>query len=56
MERLCLMMVGGGKMRLVGTMPGESGGLNTFETVTGDAFAIARPPMSDEQELVILAQ
>jgi hypothetical protein len=43
---MCLLMVEADKMRLVDTMPGESGELCTFETVTGDTFSIARPPMS----------
>ncbi len=52
---LALMMVEAGKARLVETVPGESGEVCTFKTVTGDTFSLARPPMSEEQEAGVIA-
>jgi hypothetical protein len=47
---MCLLMVESGKMRLVETIPGESGPYCIFETIAGDRFSVAKPPMDKETE------
>lgn len=51
---LCLMMVEAGKVRLVETVPGESGAICTFETVAGDIFSLPKPTLSQEQEAALI--
>ena len=51
---LCLMMVETGKMKLIGTIPGDSNQLCLFETAVGEQFSIPRPALSPEQEAGIL--
>ena len=51
-----LMMVEAGKMKLVTTTPGDEGAVCTFETVAGDVFSIAKPPLSEEQEMKLIEQ
>lgn len=53
---LCLMMVEAGRMRLVKTLPGESGGVCVFETVAGDVFSLNKPPISKEDEAALIEQ
>jgi hypothetical protein len=52
---LCLMMVEAGKMRLVGTVPGEASPICIFESTAGESFSVARPPMSQEEEAEVIA-
>jgi hypothetical protein len=47
---ICLLMVESGKMRLVETVPGESGATCIFETIAGDIFSVTKPPMDQETE------
>jgi hypothetical protein len=53
---LCLMMVETGRMKLIGTIPGDSRQLCLFETAVGEQFSIPRPTLSpeDEAELMIV--
>ena len=51
---LCLMMVETGKMKLIGTIPGDSSQLCLFETITGEQFSIPKPPVSNEEEREIM--
>ena len=53
---LSLMMVEAGKMKLVRTAPGDEGAVCTFETVAGDVFSLAKPPLSLEQEAALIEQ
>jgi hypothetical protein len=53
---LALAMVELGRGRLVGKMPGEAGPICTFETLGGEQFCLARPPMSDEQEIRVVGE
>ncbi len=50
---LALAMVEASKARLVGQEPGGVGAACTFETVIGERFSLARPPMSEEVEVEI---
>jgi hypothetical protein len=43
-------MVETGKAKLIGTLPGDTGPLSTFETATGEHISLAKPPLDDEQE------
>jgi hypothetical protein len=52
---LAMVMVEGGKARLVKTEPGEAGALCTFATVAGDVFTLPRPPLSVVQEAEMMA-
>ena len=52
---LCLMMIEAGKMRLVGTVPGDVSPISVFATTAGDTFSVARPPMSQEEEGEVIA-
>lgn len=51
---LAMLLVEGGKARLVATIPSEAGLLCTFETVAGDVFTLPRPPMSEEDEEMMM--
>jgi hypothetical protein len=51
---LCLMMVEGGRMDLVPTMPGEAGQICLFKSANGEPFAVQRPPMSAEEEANVI--
>jgi hypothetical protein len=53
---LALAMVELGRGRLVGTTPGEAGPICTFETVTGEIFTLARPPMTEQQERRVIGE
>lgn len=53
---LCLLMVEAGKMRLVETVPGESGATCIFETLTGDSFSVTKPSISKETEAALVEQ
>jgi hypothetical protein len=53
---LAFAMVELGRGRLVGTTPGEAGPICTFETITGEHFSIARPPMSEQQEKRVIRE
>lgn len=53
---LCLLMVEAGKMRLVETLPSESGSICVFETVAGDRFSVVKPPISKEDEADLVEQ
>ena len=52
---LCLLMVEAGKMRLVKTLPGESGEICVFETTVGDRFSVPWPAMSKKDEATLIA-
>lgn len=52
---LAMIMVEGGKAQLVQTEPGEAGAICTFETVAGDVFTLAKPPLSAAQEAEMMA-
>jgi hypothetical protein len=51
---LCLLMEEVGKMRLVETIPGESGPYCVFETIAGDTFSVTKPPISKETEAALV--
>jgi hypothetical protein len=51
---LCLLMVEAGKIRLLTTLPGEAGRVCIFSTLTGDLVTVARPPISQEDEAVLI--
>jgi hypothetical protein len=53
---ICLLMVEAGKMRLVETIPGESGPYCVFETIAGDTFSMTRPPIDKETEAALIEQ
>jgi hypothetical protein len=53
---LAFAMVELGRGRLVGTVPGESGPICTFETLTGEQFSLARPTMSERQEKRVIRE
>jgi hypothetical protein len=53
---ICLLMVEADKMRLVETVPGESGPYCVFKTIAGDRFSIAKPPMDKETEHSLVEQ
>jgi hypothetical protein len=53
---MCLLMVESGKMRLVETIPGESGPYCVFETIAGDNFSVTNPPIDKETEAVLVEQ
>ncbi len=43
-------------MRLVETLPSESGSICVFETVAGDRFSVVKPPISSEDEADLVEQ
>ena len=45
-----------GKMRLVETIPGESGPYCVFVTIAGDSFSVTKPPISKETEAALVEQ
>lgn len=47
---LALVMVEAGKARLTHTIPGDTGPICIFETMTGERLSLAKPPLGDEQE------
>ena len=49
-------MVEAGKMRLIETIPGESGPLLIFETVAGDRFSIVKSAITQVQEAALIEQ
>ena len=51
---LCLMMVEAGKMRLIDTVPGESGPICTFATAAGEGFSVTKPQLSEAEEAVLI--
>ena len=51
---LCLMMVETGKMKLIGTIPGDSNQLCLFETAVGEQFSIPRPALSPGEEASLM--
>jgi hypothetical protein len=55
---ICLLMVKAGKMRLVETIPGESGATCLFEMIVGDklTFSVTKPPIDKETEAALIEQ
>lgn len=55
---MCLLMVESGKMRLVETIPGESGATCIFEMLVGDklTFSVTKPPIDKETEAALVEQ
>lgn len=52
---LAVAMVEMGKGELIKTEPGETGGaICTFQTAAGDVFNVTRPPLSQEDEAVLV--
>jgi hypothetical protein len=51
---LCLMMAETGKMKLIGTIPGDSSPLCLFETAVGEQFSIPKPLLSPEDEAELM--
>ncbi len=47
---LCLLMVEGGKMTLIETIPGDSAPLCVFETIVGEQFSIPKPVLTPTLE------
>lgn len=52
---LCLMMPHAGKMRLIETLPGEASAIRVLESIAGESFSVTRPPMSQEEEVEVIA-
>ena len=50
---LCLLMVEAHKMELVEIQPGETKPIYMFKSVDGETFGVARPPLSQEQEIEV---
>ena len=53
---VCRLLCETGKMRLVETLPGESGAVCVFETIAGDRFSVTRLPISKEDEAALVEQ
>jgi hypothetical protein len=53
---LVLAMIDDEKARVIGTRVEEDGEWLTIETVAGDVFEIARPPISEEVESDLMSQ
>ena len=51
---LCQTMVEAGLFKLIETQPGESGPVSVYETQSGYIITLARPPMDEEQEAVLV--
>jgi hypothetical protein len=49
------MMVEAGKVRLADTLPGEPSASCVFVTGASETFSAARPPMSQEEEVEVIA-
>jgi hypothetical protein len=47
---LALVMVEAGKARLIGSFPGDTGPLCTFETAAGEHISLTKPLLGDELE------
>jgi hypothetical protein len=52
---LCLVLVETGKMERMEVLPGEITPIHVFRTLVGDTFSVPRPPMSEEQEVALIA-
>ena len=53
---LCLMMVEAGVMELVETMAGDEGAVCVFRSAAGEEFSVTRPDISEEVEVVLVAE
>lgn len=50
---LALAVVEAGKARLISITPGDTGPICTFETAAGERIILAKPPVSNEQEIEV---